>query len=1311
MGPNSQRKKSAPVLNTPTRARFSNWKPPNKHKSGRGRGRGHDDRDEKRGNQTPISILDIKSKISIDKDNLDNQLPNGLVLSRLENLEVDSIILNILFSELNKTKNDLEISDKRLLQIINEPITKPLEIKIKSLSKSIIIANPQEIKNKPVSLQPISFGKITNKSIDFTPAQKKVQNSYLQIGFTIKEITSAFHLIDTSDIDEDEIYLSLLLVTSKQDYNINKKNSNLISDHEKADCNQELKEEAEVLQSIYEDDILIRKISLLQVVCSVIDLNINIGNNNSSIRIIIYNSPEYPNIKSKVLIWLFISKQFKSDDQFCRDISCEAMKESEILMKNKVAFVFDIIQFIQSSVTAKLESIVDVVVDKPIVKNINNVNNNKNKIDKNNKNITNDETTQIDKNIKNKTIKTPIKEPTLVIDYLEQKHIKEEKLTDSTEYRQAINRALNDGLLGQQARDSARKNLEYVFSSDKIARIKNEEDKIEAIRNKSFSFNKLGTGGEIEALKLLSQQTSLSKVRSKSLLRMSKSSMIDEGNFFLNIIYYSFYNYLYYFINKKGRIYARDEASMINNWVKEAKDVYIKRLEAAEVKSKENKDKRKQSRGLTIRDARKQRDASLIEEDEEEEEEEEYDEECGEDGDGNKDNEFEICSGPFTAAHCTALATMKMNAKSRANGNSGEDLSKDELKKVQIEKLASRRLLNELEEKKKSPKYQDMLDKRSSLPACQMSKQIVGTIKKNRVVVICGATGCGKTTQIPQLVFDDAINEGIGGQMNMIITQPRRISAISVAERIAEERIEKVGQTAGFHIRLESKRSMKTRLLLVTTGVLLRRLQLEEDLEGVSHIFVDEVHERDIQTDFLLIVLKTLMKRRPQLKVVCMSATLNAKMFADYFNEEGCSLISIPGRAFPVTSFFLEDAIQQIGFKINSQSDCIYKTSMAARNDPKIKDLEIAKRDKRWKSIQSKLKANCSADTMNCLEIIDESMLNTQLIIQLIVHISLHCAEGAMLIFVSGIADIRNLIDEMRVCRELNDLPTKIFPLHSSLSSQEQSKVFQIYSKGVRKIVVTTNIAETSITIPDVVYVIDSGRVKENRFDEKTQLSILEETWISKANAQQRKGRAGRVTSGICYNLASSVTFDSFSDYTEPEMLRLSLEDIILQVLALDLGDPYDFLASAISPPERKSIKNSLLYLDNLNAVNIEENARKPQSIGGGSNDTSYNSVITPLGYHLASLPLSPRIGKLIIYGLVLGCINPILSIAAIVSSKSPFIMPFEPSEREQADQAKERFLEGNSDLLTMLNAYKDWKKVTKIYLIIYLIIYDYYYN
>lgn len=541
MGPNSQRKKSVPILNTPTRARFSTWTPPNKNKSsgrggGRGGKRGYDDRDENKGNQPPI--IDIKPKMNIDKVTLENQLPNGLELSRLESLVVDSSILSKLLTELNKTKYDLVTSDKLLLQIINEPIAKPLEIKIKSLSKPILIANSEEIKHKPVSLssQSISLKK-SNTNIKLTPAQKKAQNSYLQIGFTIEEITSALDLINASDIDEDEMYLALLLVTSKQDFNINKKNSNLISDHEKADCNQELKEEAQVLQSIYEDDISIRRISLLEVVCSVIDLNINFGNSNynSSIRIIIYNSAEYPNIKSKVLIWFFNSQQYKSDDQFCRDISIGAMKEAELLMNNKVAFVFDIIQYIQTSITAKLESINDIViVNKPNDKNNSNKNNynDTNKIDKNNKNNLNGEPKQIDKYIKNKS-KTLIKEPISSINYLEQKHIKEEKLTESTEYRQAFVRALNEGLLGQQARDSARRNLEYIFSSDKIARIKKEEDKIEAIRNKSCSFNKLGTGGEIEALKLLSQQTSLTKVRSKSLLGMAKSTMISEGIIFI----------------------------------------------------------------------------------------------------------------------------------------------------------------------------------------------------------------------------------------------------------------------------------------------------------------------------------------------------------------------------------------------------------------------------------------------------------------------------------------------------------------------------------------------------------------------------------------------------------------------------------------------------------------------------------------------------------------------------------------------------------------------------------------------------------
>jgi HrpA-like RNA helicase len=338
----------------------------------------------------------------------------------------------------------------------------------------------------------------------------------------------------------------------------------------------------------------------------------------------------------------------------------------------------------------------------------------------------------------------------------------------------------------------------------------------------------------------------------------------------------------------------------------------------------------------------------------------------------------------------------------------------------------------------------------------------------------------------------------------MVVTQPRRISAISVAERIAQERIEKVGQTSGYHIKLEAKKTSKTRILLMTTGILLRRLQLEGDLKGISHVFVDEVHERDINTDFLLIVLKNLMKKRPELKVVLMSATLNATLFSDYFKAEGCSLITIPGRAFPVTSFFLEDALEQTGFLISPTSDCIYRPNNRnsgggggggggnTRNENERqskKQIEV-ERMRRLHALRKQLTGKCSEDTIRSLEIVDEAIVNKDLIISLVVHIVRTCEAGAILIFVPGLAEIRDITELLRESRELSAVTAnqgevlKIFPLHSSLSSAEQNRVFSIYPTDTRKIVVSTNIAETSVTIPDVVYVIDTGRVKENRYDE-----------------------------------------------------------------------------------------------------------------------------------------------------------------------------------------------------------------------------------
>ena len=254
-------------------------------------------------------------------------------------------------------------------------------------------------------------------------------------------------------------------------------------------------------------------------------------------------------------------------------------------------------------------------------------------------------------------------------------------------------------------------------------------------------------------------------------------------------------------------------------------------------------------------------------------------------------------------------------------------VTKEQLRCTAMEKKESTRLLQQFISCRKTKAYKTMLEQRKRLPAYQMQEDIMRQIDYAQVVVVSGETGCGKTTQLPQIVMDALLRRGEGARCNMICTQPRRISAIGVAERVASERTEPVGRTVGYQIRLETRRSNQTRLLFCTTGVLLRRLQCDPSLKGVSHIFVDEIHERDLNTDFLLIILKDLILARPNLKLILMSATLNAQMFSHYFaasggDGEGCPIIEIPGRTFNVTAYMLEDALEATGHSIDASSDC-----------------------------------------------------------------------------------------------------------------------------------------------------------------------------------------------------------------------------------------------------------------------------------------------------------------------------------------------------------------------------------------------------
>ena len=426
-----------------------------------------------------------------------------------------------------------------------------------------------------------------------------------------------------------------------------------------------------------------------------------------------------------------------------------------------------------------------------------------------------------------------------------------------------------------------------------------------------------------------------------------------------------------------------------------------------------------------------------------------------------------------------------------------------------------------------------------------------------------------------------------------------------------------------------------------------------------------------------------------------MSATLNADTFSKYF--EGCPTASIPGRAHPVKEYRLEDILQVTGYEVPENSDYVLKK--------KGENSSL-----RSKSALKKSLPGYKSNVYSSLAIVDEQVINYELLAKLLEYITLNHEDGAILVFLPGMQEITKLVDELYKKDYFQD-PSKtiIYPLHSSLSTAEQTAVFTVPPEGVRKIVVATNIAETSITIEDVVYVVDSARVKENRQDEINQMPTLVECWTSKASAKQRRGRAGRVRPGIAYHLYSTPTHQNdMSEYQLPEMLRVGLEDLVLQVMLLDLGEPSVFLTKAVDPPSALAIRNSLKLLEGLGAVECEwddEDIRfnrpnasrfQPSLIGQDAtcNDLNVSSGLTALGFHLATLPVDPRVGKMMIYGALFNCVDPALTIAAAMSARNPFMSPFD--KRDEADARRKEFSTENSDHLTTLKAFNDWRDLRK---------------
>ncbi|XP_037299678.1 ATP-dependent RNA helicase DHX30-like isoform X2 [Manduca sexta] len=472
-------------------------------------------------------------------------------------------------------------------------------------------------------------------------------------------------------------------------------------------------------------------------------------------------------------------------------------------------------------------------------------------------------------------------------------------------------------------------------------------------------------------------------------------------------------------------------------------------------------------------------------------------------------------------------------------------------------------------------KYNEEL---TPLPIDEYAEQITSTLDNNRVVVIVGAAGCGKSTRVPAAVL-----RHYGASMTAVVSEPRRVAAIGLAERVASELGEDVGDSVGYQVRLHAKppRPPGGAILYCTSGVLLRRLQANPGLQGCSHVFIDEAHERDVNTDVTLLLLKRALDVNDHLKVVVMSATLDVGVFTKYFDP--CPVIEVPGRTFPVEVTHLKD-------------------------------------------IQKKFNLNLPNTLQNSGEEARKPQINCQEVAEVIKAVDKSEKEGAILVFLPGWSEIKQTKELLEAHYGESSLHL-ILPVHSRLSTTDQAKMFSKPPLGIRKIVLATNVAETSITIPDVVHVIDSGAHKENRIMENTGTASLETVWVSQAGAKQRTGRAGRVQPGHCYRLYTKEKEAEFAEHTTPEILRIPLEQTVLDCKSYAPEDKVeDFLSQLPEPPTRQAIRFAVNDLVDLGALTPSER-------------------LTRLGTLLSRLTLHPRLGRSLLHGAVLGAVVPVANV------------------------------------------------------------------
>ena len=623
--------------------------------------------------------------------------------------------------------------------------------------------------------------------------------------------------------------------------------------------------------------------------------------------------------------------------------------------------------------------------------------------------------------------------------------------------------------------------------------------------------------------------------------------------------------------------------------------------------------------------------------------------------------------------------------------------------------IRSSLLLKKYEQYLERPDLETLRKARDDLPMNQCTSKVLEIIGNNTYSIIIGATGSGKTTQVPQILLEDAIKRGKGGACNIVCTQPRRIAAASVARRVAEERAEPLQSSVGYHVRFDPKPPrLGGSINYCTTGILLQQLQHQPDdvLDSISHLVIDEVHERDILIDFLLIILKKVMAHRIKLakpvpKVVLMSATMDADLFASYFKSKDgdfhqvdCPILSVPGRTFPVQEQYLETILSTLDEKYGAkQLQVMYRDTPSREYFDAEKEFAKNNLVRTPGGSEQAVGANVEAGIIDWKRerIISDSgvsvvsneaedaLVPLGLVATTIAHIAKTSEDGAILVFLPGYEEI---VRVERMLREQNILGVNFsdesryrpIMLHSAIRNTQQI-VFEPVPGGCRKIILGTNIAETSITIPDVKYVVDTGKLREKRYDQVRRITKLQCTWVSKSNAKQRAGRAGRVQNGHYYALYTKSRYDSLRAIGLPELLRSDLQEICLDIKAQAFKAPIDeFLADAIEPPLPAAVEIAVENLKHLGCL-------------------TDNEGLTPLGRLLASLPIHPALGKMIVLGVIFRCLDPMLVIGAASEERDIFVNPRDV--RHEATEARKTFVRGSgSDHYALLCAFSEMRHI-----------------